>query len=230
MKKYIAELVGTAILVIGGVGAAVLSAGYMGALGVAMAFGLSLLIISYTIGVVSGGHVNPAVTFGLALAGKFPKAEVFPYIVFQVIGGLIGGTIIWVINGMTTIKTVLMNGAPVAVSDFAGNVLVTGNLLSGLVVEIVMTAILVLAALFTTHHKFPMGLGGLLLGAVLTLIHVVSIPITNTSVNPARSIAVAFFQGGQAVSDLWVFIVAPLAGALVAVGIYRLMVNHREMA
>lgn len=218
MKKLIAEAVGTAILVIGGCGAAVLAGSYIGIFGVAIAFGLSLLLIAYTIGNISGGHVNPAVTIGLALAGKFPKNMVFPYIAAQTVGGLIGATIVY-----------LMNSAKSTANAFAGNVVMPGASFSGAIVtEVIMTAFLVLAVLFTTHHKFSSGFGGVLVGAALALIHIVSIPVTNTSVNPARSVAVAFFQGGQAVSDLWIFISMPIVGAVLAVFLYKAMVSEKE--
>lgn len=218
MKKYLAEMVGTAMLVIGGCGAAVLAGSYMGVFGVAIAFGLSLLVIAYTIGNISGGHVNPAVTVGLAALGKFPKSEVLPYVAFQIIGGLIGASVVWLANGMQVI-----NGS------FAGNVLASGvSTTSGIVIEIVMTSFLVLAVAFTTHHKFANNMGGILVGSVLALIHIVSIPLTNTSVNPARSIAVAFYQGGNAVSQLWIFIIAPIAGAILAAGIYKMLTSNND--
>jgi len=218
MKKYLAEMVGTAMLVIGGCGAAILAGQQMGVFGIAIAFGLSLLVIAYTIGNISGGHVNPAVTIGLAIARKFPKSEVLPYIAFQIIGGLIGAAIVWTANGMQ-----------VGMGGFAANTLASGiSLSSGLVIESVMTAFLVLAVLFTTHHKFASNMGGVLVGGVLALIHIVSIPMTNTSVNPARSIAVAFYQGGEAVSQLWIFIVAPVIGAIIAAGIYKMLTNSNE--
>ncbi len=218
MKKYLAEMVGTAMLVIGGCGAAILAGSQMGVFGIAIAFGLSLLVIAYTIGNISGGHVNPAVTIGLAAAGKFPKSEVLPYVAFQIIGGLIGAAIVWVANGMQVLG-----------GGFAANHLMSGvTTTSGLVIEAVMTSFLVLAVLFTTHHKFAANMGGLLVGSVLALIHIVSIPLTNTSVNPARSIAVAFYQGGDAVSQLWIFILAPIVGAILATGIYKMITNSSE--
>lgn len=228
MKKYLAEMVGTAILVIGGCGAAILSGQYIGVFGIAMAFGLSLLVIAYTIGNVSGGHVNPAVTLGLALANKFPKSQVLPYVISQIIGGVIGASVVWVMNGMTTNK--LVDAAGNIKASFAGNILMPDvSIVSGMAAEIVLTSLLVMAVLFTTHNKFPNGLGGLLVGSVLALIHIISIPITNTSVNPARSIAVAFFEGGSAITNLWIFILSPLLGAVLAVIIYRLVVSNKEL-
>lgn len=221
MKQYIAEAVGTAMLVMGGCGAAIFAAKSMGTLGVALAFGLSLILVAYTVGQISGGHVNPAVTIGLTLAGKFPRNKLVPYVVAQVAGGLLGGAIMWFIGtdmGIDPVK-----------SGFAANVLGTGvGIMAGFTLEVFMTALLVIAALFTTRKAMAAGFNGILMGATLALVHIVSIPVTNTSVNPARSIAVAPFAGGVALDQLWLFIVAPIIGAIVAAIVYMWVTPEHE--
>ncbi len=218
MKAYIAEFVGTFVLVFGGVGSAVLAGTHIGFLGVALAFGLSLLAMVYTIGPISGCHINPAVTFGLFLARKFPGDRVAGYWLAQVLGGIVAALILFVIaSGQPHFSAVASgfgsNGYGIRSPDqFA--------LGAAFLCEVVMTAFLVLTVLGATDVKAPVGFAGLAIGLVLTLIHLVSIPVDNTSVNPARSIGPALFAGGAAISQLWLFIVAPLIGGTVAAGIY----------
>jgi aquaporin Z len=215
MKTYSAEFLGTFWLVLGGCGAAVLSASIpgsgIGLIGVSLAFGLTVLTIAYSLGHVSGAHLNPAVTIGFWAAGKIPGNKILPYIVAQIAGAILGAAVLYVI--------VTGNGSPIR--DFAANGYgdhSPGNysMLAAIVTEFVMTFMFMLIILGSTYEKAPDGFAGIAIGLGLTLIHLVSIPVTNTSVNPARSISQAIFVGGWAVSQLWLFIVVPIAGAALA--------------
>ncbi|HVZ18790.1 MAG TPA: aquaporin Z [Terriglobales bacterium] len=220
MRRYLAETVGTFVLVFGGVGSAVLAGSKIGNVGIALAFGLSLLAMVYTIGPVSGCHVNPAVTFGALLTGKIKAGPALGYVVAQIIGAIIAAWVILLIaKGMPGGYSAAAQGLG---ADGYGLHSPTGySMLSGFVAEIVLTMFLVLTVLGSTDVKAPAGFAGLAIGLVLTLIHLVGIPITNTSVNPARSIGPALFVGGWAISQLWLFILAPLIGAAIAAVIYR---------
>jgi aquaporin Z len=223
-QVFVAELVGTFVLVFGGCGAAIFAGAHIGFAGVAFAFGLSLLVMAYAIGPISGCHVNPAVSIGLAVARKIPGGMLLLYIVAQLVGATIAGAVLWLVaSGMPGFD--ISQGF--ATNGYAEHSPGGYGLLACLVAEIVLTFFLVFTVLGTTHPKFPAGFGGIPIGFVLVLIHLVGIPITNTSVNPARSIGVAVFQGGWALGQLWLFIVAPIVGGLLAVGIYRL-VRARE--
>jgi aquaporin Z len=217
-KVLIGEAVGTAILMIGGPGSAILAAKAIGgALGVSLAFGFSLLVAAYIVGPVTGCHINPAVTVGLWLAKKVDSALVPFYVVGQLIGAAVGGLIVFVIaSGLDGFD---------AKNNFAAN----GwgehspggyNLGATIVVEIVLTALLVFAVLSTFRKDFAPGFGGLVAGLTLALIHLISIPVDNTSVNPARSFGAAIFAGGDALGQLWAFIVFPIIGAAVGVGVW----------
>jgi aquaporin Z len=219
MKKYTAELVGTFVLVFGGVGSAVLAGGKIGYLGVSFAFGLSLLAMVYTIGPISGCHINPAVTFGLLVSKKIGAKDAVAYMIAQVIGAVIASALILYVAG----------NAAGAANPVAGGLGANGygehspglySMSAAMLVEIVLTMFLVLTVLGSTDLKAPVGFAGIAIGLVLTLIHLVGIPITNTSVNPARSIGPAIFVGGWALQQLWLFIVAPLAGAALASLVY----------
>ncbi len=219
MKKYLAELIGTFVLVFGGVGSAVLAGSHIGYSGVAFAFGLSLLAMVYTIGPISGCHINPAVTFGVFLAKKIGARDAGAYVIAQIVGAIIAaGVILFVAHGGA-------GGYDAATAGLGANGFGLHSpggysLGAAMVAEIVLTMFLVLTVLGATDIKAPVGFAGLAIGLVLTLIHLVGIPITNTSVNPARSIGPAIFVGGWAVQQLWMFIVAPLIGAAVAAGLY----------
>jgi aquaporin Z len=222
MKKYTAELVGTFVLVFGGVGSAVLAGGKIGYLGVAFAFGLSLLAMVYTIGPISGCHINPAVTFGMLVTKKIGAKDAAAYMVAQIVGAVIASALILYVASNAA-------GAP---NPIAGGLGANGygehspglySMGAAMLVEIVLTMFLVLTVLGSTDLKAPVGFAGLAIGLVLTLIHLVGIPITNTSVNPARSIGPAIFVGGWALQQLWLFIVAPLAGATLAAVVYGAM-------
>ncbi len=220
MKRYFAEFFGTFVLVFGGCGAAVLAGDKIGFAGVAFAFGLSLLAMVYTIGPISGCHINPAVTVGLLLSGKFEAKHVPGYIIAQIVGAIVAAAVLLIIaqgrNG----------GYDPALSGFAANGFgdhspENYSMLAAFVTEVVLTFFLVFTVLGATDAKAPVGFAGLAIGLVLTLIHLVGIPVTNTSVNPARSIGPALFVGGWALGQLWLFIVAPLIGAAVAAVAYQ---------
>ncbi len=224
VKITIAELFGTAVLVIGGCGTAVLAAGSdaapMGALGVAAAFGLSLLVLAYAIGHVSGCHVNPAVTLGMVLGGRLEASRLPYYWVGQMLGGAVGGFILWI-----TFKISDRPLAPGFASNGYGEHSPDGwKLGSVIVVEVVLTALLIFVVLSTTHRRFPIGFGGIAAGFTLFLIHLISIPVSNTSVNPARSFGVAIFSGESwTVTQLWAFIVFPLIGGAVGAGLWKVI-------
>jgi aquaporin Z len=220
MNRYLAELVGTFVLVFGGCGSAVLAGDKIGFLGVSLAFGLSLLAMVYTIGPISGCHINPAVTVGLLLSKKMEARYAAGYLVAQIVGAIVAaGVLLLIAKGLPT-------GYDPAVAGFAANGYgehspAHYSLVAALVVEIVLTAFLVLTVLGATDISAPVGFAGLPIGLVLTLIHLVGIPVTNTSVNPARSIGPAVFVGGWALEQLWLFVVAPFVGAVLAVGVYQ---------
>jgi aquaporin Z len=219
MNRYLAELVGTFVLVVGGCGSAVLAGDKIGFLGVSLAFGLSLLAMVYAIGPISGCHINPAVTVGLLLARKFEKRHVAGYLIAQVVGAIVGAAVVWLI------ASGVPGGYDPAVKGLAANgydAHSPGNygLVAALVAEVVLTFFLVFTVLGATDIKTPVGFAGIPIGLVLTLIHLVGIPVTNTSVNPARSIGPAVFVGGWALGQLWLFIVAPLLGAGLAAVVY----------
>jgi aquaporin Z len=222
MKRYVAECVGTFVLVFGGCGSAVLAGDKIGFLGVSLAFGLSLLAMVYAIGPISGCHINPAVTVGLLLSKKLDARYAGGYLVAQVIGAVVAaGVLLLIARGLPA-------GYDPAVAGFAANGYgahsPTGyGLGAAFLVEVVLTAFLVLTVLGATDISAPVGFAGIPIGFVLTLIHLVGIPVTNTSVNPARSIGPALFVGGWALGQLWLFVIAPLIGAVLAVGVYMAM-------
>lgn len=229
MKKYAAELFGTFWLVLGGCGSAVLAAAFpnvgIGLLGVSLAFGLTVLTMAYAIGHVSGCHLNPAVSVGLWAGGRFPAKDLVPYIVAQVLGAALGGGVLYVIASGKA-------GFAVA-AGFASNGYGTHSpggysLLAALVCETVMTMMFLLIILGATDKRAPQGFAPLAIGLGLTLIHLISIPVTNTSVNPARSTGVALFVGDWALAQLWLFWVAPIAGALVGAAVYRLIGGTKD--
>lgn len=220
MKKLIAEFIGTFWLVLGGCGSAVLAAGFpevgIGLVGVSLAFGLTVLTIAYSLGHISGAHLNPAVSVGLWMGGRFSGKELLPYIAAQVLGGIAAAGVLYVIA----------TGNGSAIGNFAANGYGEHSpggysLVSALVTEIVMTFMFLIVILGATDKKAPAGFAGLAIGLALTLIHLISIPVTNTSVNPARSISQAVFVGGWAIEQLWLFILAPVVGALLAGVVYK---------
>ena len=228
MKKALAEFIGTMWLVLGGCGSAVLAAGYpelgIGFTGVAIAFGLTVLTMAYAIGHISGCHLNPAVSIGLWIGGRFDGKDLLPYIAAQVLGGIAGASILYVI---ATGKAGFELGG-FASNGYGAHSPDGYSMLAALVTEIVMTFMFLIIILGATHSKAPKGFAGLAIGLGLTLIHLISIPVTNTSVNPARSISQAVFAGGWAIDQLWLFIVAPIAGALLAGFVYKLLSPETE--
>ncbi len=225
MNKYLAELFGTFWLVLGGCGSAVLAAAFpdvgIGLLGVSLAFGLTVLTMAFAIGHISGCHLNPAVTIGLWAGGRFEAKEIVPYILAQVIGGVIAGGVLY------TIASGQM-GFDAASSGFASNGYGEHSpggysLTSALVTEVVMTMMFLLVILGATDQRAPQGFAPIAIGLCLTLIHLTSIPVTNTSVNPARSTGVALYVGDWATAQLWLFWVAPILGALLGAVAYKLI-------
>lgn len=223
MNKYLAEAFGTFWLVLGGCGSAVLAAGFpevgIGLLGVALAFGLTVLTMAFAIGHISGCHLNPAVTIGLWAGGRFENKEVLPYIIAQVIGGIIAGGALYVIASGQI-------GFDIVASGFAANGYGEHSpgqysMLAALVTEIVMTMMFLIVIMGATDKRAPEGFGPIAIGLCLTLIHLISIPVTNTSVNPARSTAVAIYLGDWAISQLWLFWIAPIIGGVVGAIIYK---------
>jgi aquaporin Z len=220
VRRYLAEFVGTFVLVGGGVGAAVLAGERIGFLGIAFAFGLSLLAMVYALGPISGCHLNPAVTLGLLLCGKMERRHVAGYVVAQCLGAILAaGIVLLVARGAP-------GGYSAQAEGLASNGFGTwspGGYGAGacFLAEVVLTFFLVLTVLGATDAKAPVGFAGLAIGLVLTLAHLVGLPITNTSVNPARSLGPALFAGGHALSQLWLFIVAPLLGGATAAAVYR---------
>ena len=220
LKKLSAEALGTFWLVFGGCGSAVLAAGFpdfgIGFAGVALAFGLTVLTMVYAVGPISGGHFNPAVSLGLAIAGRFTWSELIPYWIAQVVGGFVAAAILYLIASG---KADWVPGG-FASNGYGANSPGGYGMMSALLIEIVLTAGFLLVILGATSPRAPAGFAGIAIGLALTLIHLVSIPVTNTSVNPARSTAVAFFAQTGAVSQLWLFWVAPLIGAAIGAAIW----------
>ncbi|EKO3491804.1 aquaporin Z [Vibrio fluvialis] len=232
MNKYIAEMFGTFWLVLGGCGSAVLAAGFpdvgIGLLGVALAFGLTVLTMAFAIGHISGCHLNPAVTVGLWVGGRFSAKDVIPYIVFQVIGGVIAAAILYVIASGQASFDVAASGF--AANGFGDHSPGGYSLTAALVSELVMTAMFLLVIMGATDNRAPQGFAPIAIGLCLTLIHLISIPVTNTSVNPARSTAVALFVGDWAISQLWLFWLAPIVGGALGALIYRSLLAEQVSA
>lgn len=226
MKKYLAEMTGTMVLVLMGCGSAVFAGSVadtvgagVGTLGVALAFGLSVVAMAYTIGGISGCHINPAITLGMTLSGRMPVKEALMYMLFQVIGAFIGSAILFAL-----VSTGAHEGPTMTGSNSFGE----GEALQAFIAEAVFTFIFVLVVLGATDEKRGAGnMAGLAIGLTLVLIHIVCIPITGTSVNPARSIAPAVFEGGQALSQLWLFIVAPFLGAALSALVWKALAKDK---
>jgi aquaporin Z len=217
VSKMSAEFLGTFWLVLGGCGSAVLAAAFpqvgIGLLGVSLAFGLTVWSGAYAFGPISGGHFNPAVSVGLWAGGRFPATLLLPYVVAQVAGGIVGAGVLFLIASGRPDFTLT---AGFASNGFGAHSPGGYSLTSGLLCEVVMTFMFLIVILGTTHKRAPVGFAGMAIGLALTLIHLISIPVTNTSVNPARSTATALFVGGWAVQQLWLFWLAPVLGAVVA--------------
>lgn len=221
IRVPLAEAIGTAILVIGGPGTAIVAGEYVGPHGVALAFGLSLLCMAYLIGRISGCHINPAVTIGMLITKKLDSAKAVPYFVGQFVGGIVGGAILALILAGTDGRMSAAQDAGFASNGFGDHSPGGYELLSVAIIEIVVTCIFVLIVLGTTNENgVPKGFGPIAAGLGLTLVHLISIPVSNTSVNPARSLATAVFQGDWALGQVWAFILFPAIGAAAAAGIW----------
>jgi len=222
MKKYVAEFFGTFWLILGGCGSAVLAAAFpnvgIGLHGVSLAFGLTVLTMAFAIGHISGCHLNPAVSLGLWAGGRFPAKELPAYMIAQVLGGIVAGGVLYLIASG---KAGFDVSAGFASNGYGAHSPGGYSLLAALITEVVMTMMFLLVILGATDKRAPQGFAPIAIGLCLTLIHLISIPVTNTSVNPARSTAVAVFAGGWALSQLWLFWVAPLIGGMLGAVIYR---------
>jgi aquaporin Z len=229
MKQGLAEFIGTFWLVLGGCGSAVLAAAFpdvgIGLLGVSFAFGLTVLTMAFAIGHISGCHLNPAVSIGLCVAGRFPASKLLPYIAAQVLGGIAGAGVLYLIaSGKADFS--LANGF--ASNGFGIHSPGGYSLFACLVTEVVMTMMFLLIILGSTDSRAPQGLAPIAIGLGLTLIHLISIPVTNTSVNPARSLGVAVFAGDWAIGQVWLFWVAPIIGAVLGAVIYKIIGSTEE--
>ena len=220
--KLMAEFLGTFWLVLGGCGSAVLAAAFpgvgIGLLGVSLAFGLTVLTGAYALGPISGGHFNPAVSVGLWAGGRFPGSQVVPYAIAQIVGAIVGAGVLYLIASG---KADFSLAGGLASNGFGDHSPGKYSMVAALVTEVVMTFMFLIVILGSTHQRAPVGFAGLTIGLALTLIHLISIPVTNTSVNPARSIGPALFVGGWALEQLWLFCSAPIAGAALAGVFYR---------
>lgn len=237
-KKFLAELLGTFWLVLGGCGSAVLAAAFpyseaasnpfgLGFLGVALAFGLTLLTMAYAIGHISGCHINPAVSFGLWASGRFPGSQLVTYVVAQVLGAIIAGGFVYLIaSGRDGFS--LTGSNPLATNGWGAHSPGGYGFLAALVIEVVLTFFFLLVILGATDRLAPGGFAGVPIGLSLTLIHLISIPVTNTSVNPARSTGVAVWAGAESMGQLWLFWLAPIVGALLAGWVYRNLLDERS--
>src|SRR6187431_879728 len=231
MNKYAAEGLGTFWLVFGGCGSAVLAAAFpevgIGLVGVSFAFGLSVLTMAYSIGHISGCHLNPAVTVGLAAGGRFPSNQVVPYIVAQVIGAVIGAAVLYLIASG---KSGFSLAGGFAANGYGDHSPGKYGLGACLIAEVVLTMMFLFIIMGSTHGKAPAGFAPLAIGLMLTLIHLISIPVTNTSVNPARSTGPALFVGGWALAQLWLFWLAPIVGAAIAGFVYKTVLEGEPEA
>jgi aquaporin Z len=229
MKKYVAESFGTFWLVLGGCGSAVLAAAFpevgIGLLGVSLAFGLTVLTMAFAIGHISGCHLNPAVSIGLWAGGRFPAKELLPYIVAQVLGGILaGGVLLAIASGKAGFDV----SAGFASNGFGEHSPGGYSMHAALICEVVMTAFFLIVIMGATDKRAPAGFAPIAIGLCLTLIHLISIPVTNTSVNPARSTGVAVFVGDWALAQLWLFWVAPIVGAVLGATIYKFIGSENK--
>jgi len=229
LSKLVAELLGTFWLVLGGCGSAVLAAAFpqlgIGFTGVSLAFGLTVLTAAYALGPVSGGHFNPAVTVGLWAGGRFPAGQIVPYVAAQVIGAIAAAGVLYVIaSGQSGFEV----AAGFASNGYGEHSPGKYSLQAAVVTEVVLTFMFLIVILGATHARAPVGFAGMAIGLALTLIHLISIPVTNTSVNPARSTGPALFVGGWAIAQLWVFWVAPIVGAVAAGLLHKSLLEARD--
>jgi aquaporin Z len=238
-RRLVAEFLGTYVLVLGGCGSAVLAATFIkgdvdtglgiGFAGVALAFGLTVLVMVYGVGHISGGHFNPAISVALAAVKRFEWKDVAPYVVVQLVGAAAASTTLWVIAlGKEGMTSNLLKASGFAANGYAEHSPGHYNLAACLVAEVVLTAVFLIVIMGATDQRAPKGFAGIAIGLTLTLIHLISIPVTNTSVNPARSTGPALFVGDWALKQLWLFWVAPIVGGLIGVFVYQLMVGDSK--
>lgn len=226
LRKYLAELIGTFVLVLMGCGSAVIAGKHIGFLGIAIAFGLSVLVMVYTIGRISGCHINPAVTVGMLVAGKIKGSDALFYIIFQCIGAIIAAAVLLAIAYGNPNYSLAVNG--LGQNGYGLGSPGGYSLGAGLLAEIVLTLIFLLVVFGATSKDAPAGFAGIAIGLSLTLIHIVGIPITGTSVNPARSIGPALLVGGRALGQVWLFILAPIIGAIIAAFVWKFILESRQ--
>ena len=227
MKKYVSELIGTMVLVLFGCGSAAIAGNVLGSLGIAFAFGLSIVAMAYIIGDISGCHINPAVSFGMWLTKKMDTKDFVGYVIAQCIGAIIGiAFLAFMINSSGALGDYMITGLGQNGFDSASSVGL--NMWGAFVVEAILTFVFVFTVLGVTRTEKTSAQAGLVIGLTLAFVHIMGIPLTGTSVNPARSLAPALFMGGQALNQLWLFIVAPLVGAAIAAVIYKYLYNGAE--
>lgn len=222
MKRYIAELIGTMVLVLFGCGSAAIAGQFLGFLGIAMAFGLSIVAMAYVIGDISGCHINPAVSIGMWIDGRMEVKDLIMYIVFQCIGAIIGiALLVAIINSSAYLGGYLTTG--LGQNGFGTASTVGINVVGAIIVEIILTFVFVFTVLGVTKKTENATVAGIVIGLTLAFVHIMGIPLTGTSVNPARSLAPALFMGGQALQQVWVFILAPIVGAVIAGFLYKVL-------
>ncbi|MCQ2976994.1 MAG: MIP family channel protein [archaeon] len=224
MKRYICELIGTLTLVLFGCGSAAIAGQTLGTLGIALAFGLSIIAMAYVIGDTSGCHINPAVSLGCLIDGRMNVKDFICYVIFQCIGGLIGIGILYFLITQADIGGIAATG--LGANGYGAASSIGISMIGALVTEIILTAVFVFTILGVTGNKKTSGIAGIVIGLTLTFVHIMGIPITGTSVNPARSLAPALFLGGEPLSQVWVFIVGPLVGAVIAALIYKFIAKE----
>lgn len=224
MKRYVCELIGTLILVLFGCGSAVIAGSILGTLGIALAFGLSIVAMAYVIGDTSGCHINPAVSLGCLIDGRMTVKDFIFYVIFQCIGAIIGIAILFFMISQANLGGVVATG--LGANGFGAASSIGISMIGALVTEIVLTAVFVFTVLGVTASDKTANIAGIVIGLTLAFVHIMGIPITGTSVNPARSLAPALFLGGEPLSQVWVFIVGPLIGAVIAVLIYKFVAKE----
>ena len=226
MRKYIAELIGTAVLVLMGTGSAVIAGQRIGYLGIALAFGLAVLVMIYAIGNISGCHINPAITVSMLVAGKIKAKDALAYIIAQCVGAVIASAIVLIIARGLPTYSIAANG--LGQNGYDAQSPAGYSLLSALIAEIVLTALFLFVIFGSTSKNAPQGFAGVSIGLSLTLIHLVGIPITGTSVNPARSLGPAVFVQGAALAQLWLFWVAPIVGGIIAAVVWKYLFEPKQ--
>ena len=225
MKRYIAELIGTMVLVLFGCGTAVIAGPFVGSLGIAIAFGLSIVAMAYVIGDISGCHINPAVSIGMWIDGRLEAKDLLMYIVFQCIGAIIGIALLAaIINCAPNLGGFAATG--LGQNGFGSASSIGLNVFGAIIVEIILTFVFVFTVLGVTKKAENAAIAGIVIGLTLTFVHIIGIPLTGTSVNPARSLAPALFLGGQALNQVWVFILAPIVGAVIAGLTYKCLISE----